>query len=457
MPFPSPGDENGGEALTLAQLNRALMWILSDELQNIFPESNSSRLTTLADQRRFVFQSLANCHEHPFYASSDAQKLAPRSAFDVFDNRRDREFHASLCGPNYDERGDEIYHNMLHVLYSIQPDQIAYYASPTMDAFRPVADKIRAEKRTPLLRTLAIPAHRFTALVRLLLAMQFAPPPTATPDHRLELADFNTMALSITAACTTPDTHNLITHPQFEHALHYQAPYLLDSLHHFLSTIFRGQPSFMLLAADLEPPTQLPDTSHDQILTLPLASQIATFLADSVGFSGYHLHTSYTASSSPDTFALIADLTSTPETQEAMMLLSGRDTTTGQHVIFGLYTPRPQGDGPSTQDVYVLNHVGPSGYALFQLEPVHGFFRGTVGKPGWTALDAETVVFGELGAGVCLTLQLGTSGSGRLSRGSVRQVVVQGQEDEEEIERAWDREDDWLDEKKEKRERKKQG
>lgn len=42
-------------------------------------------------------------------------------------------------------------------------------------------------------------------------------------------------------------------------------------------------------------------------------------------------------------------------------------------------------------------------------------------------LDAETLVIGEVGAGVYVTLQLGKGRGGELGRGSVRQVVMAGQ------------------------------
>jgi len=102
---------------------------------------------------------------------------------------------------------------------------------------------------------------------------------------------------------------------------------------------------------------------------------------------------------------------------------------------------------------------------LFQLAPVHGVFRGTIGKPAWSVLDEETVVFGEVGgAGVSMTLALPSSGSrqeggeGRVGRASVRQIVVDsGDEEEKDETRGWDREEGWFEEARARKEREKEG
>lgn len=97
--------------------------------------------------------------------------------------------------------------------------------------------------------------------------------------------------------------------------------------------------------------------------------------------------------------------------------------------------------------------MGNHGCALFQLAPIHGVFRGTVGKPGWSVLDDKLIVFGEVGAGVCMTVAVGR-GLGRIT---VRQVIGNGEDEDQDETRGWDRESGWFDEAKAQQEREKEG
>ncbi|KAK0719314.1 hypothetical protein B0H67DRAFT_467885, partial [Lasiosphaeris hirsuta] len=418
--FPMTGPKVGShvEGLTLAELSRALVWILPRNYQYVIEEGNFSRVRTPADHRRLIFQSLALSHEHALYDASLARKLALRNAFDI-----DREYLADLCLTNHDDDGDEIYHDLLDVLYSTQPDVIPGISPAHRDAFRPAAKTISAEKHIPLLRTLGIPAERFVSLVRLLLATQFKPPiPAEQQQQQADIAIYTPAARSIAAAFTTPGTHDLITHPQFDHALAHLAPYLFDSLYQFLSTTFLGQ-TYFLVAGNLDRPSQLPlstptPSPSASTLTLPRASQLTTFLAGAAYFPWFYLHAHFSATPTtpPPTAASLARAiqSAPPGIQTAVVLLSGRDTSTLQTVIFGLFTPHPTADMTSIQHTHVPDHVGTEGCALFQLAPTHGVFRGRVGKPGWRVLGEETIVFGEVGAGVCLRLRPGPEREGRI-------------------------------------------
>ena len=83
-------------------------------------------------------------------------------------------------------------------------------------------------------------------------------------------------------------------------------------------------------------------------------------------------------------------------------------------------------------------------------------FSGTPEKAGWNVLDDKTVVFGELGAGVCITVSLGTGSGSGIGQITVRQVLANIEEEDLDETRGWDREDGWLDAAKAKKQEEKQ-
>jgi hypothetical protein len=483
----------GGEldGITLAQLCRALAWLLPDNARRIFMEDNFSRVRTLADHRRLLFQGFASRYGFPLYEAPIARKLAARNAFACHDRI---EHVADLCAMNYDDGGDEIFHDLLEILYSSQDQMLNPCIAPaTKDAFRALATKMSTEHNLPTLRTLAIPADRFVALVRLLLAMQF-PPPAAEEDP-VELSHFTSAAVSICATFTATDTHNLITHPSFDHGLQQQAPYLFDSMHRFLSLAFLGQTHLVDIP---RPSQQVPSTSSpDALLTIPLAAQLATFLCWNVDYASLTRHARFTSEVPPESPSALLKALIPPSGFEppSILLFQGYTGASAERVVFGLFTPSPdkgtspsftilQGsyarkqltwtnrivDGQAIQNVSPPNYIEIEDCALFQLAPVHGVFRGTVGKTGWGVLNEKTIVFGDVGAGASMTFTLATLPGVRvreevnseedrkgLGRITARQVVVSGEEEDPDETRGWDREDDWFEKVKARKEREKQG
>ncbi|KAK0640715.1 hypothetical protein B0T16DRAFT_460873 [Cercophora newfieldiana] len=460
LPLGSKTD-SGLDGITFVQFSRALVWILPAICGHILMEDNFSRARTEADDRRLLFQSLASRYPEPLYEAPIARKVALRNAFDYHHH-----IGSDLCATNYDDDGDEIFHDLLHILYTSQDqDKTPHIAPAPMDAFRPLAKKISTKHNLPVLRTLGIPADRFVALLRLLLAMQFEAP--TAQEEPVDLSHFTPPAVSLCAAFTAADTHNIVTHPSFDHGLHQLAPYLLDSLRQFLSLTFLGRPYALLIPR----PSQLPGIQNpDRILTLPLAAQLATFLCWNLDYVSLSRHARFTPDVPPESASGLMKAFTPPEDSEppSVVLFKGRSTVDSEQVVFGLFTPHPGKDGQAIFDVSEPNRVGDHGCALFQLAPVHGVFRGTPGKPGWNMLDERTIVFGEVGAGVCMTISLpcpsseeaakeeGNEGKS-LGRITARQVMVSGEEEDLDETRGWDREDGWFDEAKAKKEREKEG
>lgn len=464
FPF-CPNIESGLEGINFAQFSRALAWILPGNDLYMFEEDNFSRCRTPADHRRLLFQCFALRHAHPLYEAPIARKLAVRNAFDY-----ERDFGSNLCAMNYDEDGDEIFHDLLEVLYSSQ-EQHPPRAPAIMDAFRPLAKRMFTENNLPTLRTLGIPAGRFVTLLRLLLAMQFEPP--TAEEEPVHLSHFTTAAVSICAAVAATDTPNLITHPSFDHGLHYLAPYLFDSLFHFLSRTFLGRTTPAFLSGNLNRPSQLPSTpSPDGILTLPLAAQLTTFLCWNADYASLCRHARFTPETPLESASGLIDTLTPPKDSgpPSILLFRGYSAGSSEPVVFGLFTPHPGKDGQAIHDVSKPNVVGNHGCSLFQLSPIHGVFRGTPGKPGWSVLHGEeTIVFGDAGAGVSITVTLpnlssvdGAKGeaddSGKgLGRVMLRQIIMHGEEEDLDETRAYDREEGWYDEAEAKKEREKQG
>lgn len=103
-----------------------------------------------------------------------ARKQAERRAFDfsgVWSEKLRREYART----NYDEDGDEMFHDLLDVLYVVsQPEQIGW-GGPPRDGFRPLAKDMRGDDRE-LLHHLTIPQDVFRVLMRLLLVTHFGRP-----------------------------------------------------------------------------------------------------------------------------------------------------------------------------------------------------------------------------------------------------------------------------------------
>ena len=407
LPFPSstlpPSD-----GLSLAQLARALVWIVPDNYGCIVEEGNLSRQRSKADHRRLIFQSLASRLEpKPHYDAESARRLALHNAFEVeYESRRE------YCALNHDDDGDEIYHDLLDVLYGTQIAYDPRYSSVPRDDFRPVAKQLAAEQDLDQLYALGIPVDRFVAFAKVLVGLQFTQPVEYRDENGdMDLSRFDAAARSVCAAFYPHNaehgkdaTPSVITWPMFDHGLKNVAPYLLDPLYHIISTIFmekRG-PGISYL---LDPLSLLPNGTP---LTMPLLSQLTTYLGGSLDFGSLRrtLHYS-TADDLPKTSSeLITAMEAIPE--EAVLVFSAQSRENGTTYVFGVFSYKPRQDGSSIQTNVIPSYVGQERCAIFQLAPVQDVFRGVVGRPGWTVTDSDTVVFGQLGnGGVVLELKDG--------------------------------------------------
>lgn len=161
------------EALTYEEFMRAVAWIRPRKSRHIYDAGQDGRSRSPADSRRQLFQSFATTRDGrsiPFDAVH-ARKQAEQRAFD-FTGADCAHTCRQFAATNYDDDGDEMFHDILDVLYSVQPKEIGW-RSPPRDSFRPVARKLVREERV---HHLSIPQNEFQSVVKLLVATYFGKP-----------------------------------------------------------------------------------------------------------------------------------------------------------------------------------------------------------------------------------------------------------------------------------------
>lgn len=359
LPFPQyPEADDQPDGLASNQLMRGLAWAIPGRYAYIVEEGPDTRERTESDRWRLIFQSLASVTDVET-ASSD------------------------------DNDDDEIYQDLLDVVYSTQEVKDPGKGPLPRDWFRSIAKSLKSKNNNPSLNELGIPIQRFVALVRCLLALQF--------DSAIDISPLNGAAQSIVSSFLQKPDDQVITWRMFEYGMRNVAPYLLDSYYRLLSQTFLGTPSPLHI---LDTAT-VPPATEGVALALPLQSQLVTFLAGSVAFESFTRMHHYDVSNLPTSTALVNTMQAVPD--EALLALFGKDMTTGVPCTFGLFSPKPKADGSSIQTNIIPDHVGYERCALFQLTPVQGVYRGVVGKPGWI-VDDKSVTFGQ-GSGVVLSLK----------------------------------------------------
>ncbi|KAI1463097.1 uncharacterized protein F4812DRAFT_448027 [Daldinia caldariorum] len=391
------------EGLNLAQITRALAWALSDRTGYILVESNHSRKRTRSDHKRLLFQSLADSTVLPAIQGQVRQhvsELAHRNMFDI-----DECYH-EICRLNNDADGDEIYYDLLEVLFSTQEEVSPWMSTVPLDKFRGIAKQIKVDEGLPELHTLSISVPRFQTFVKVMLALQFEP---VTSEHDVvELTHFDGAARCICAAFiqNQDEFQDLdasisrvnITWPSFCQALEASSPYLLYPFYRLLTLAFLDKPCTVDIIDSSE---RIPHIPADAVLTRPRASQLNTFLAHSVYGPDLRRMGYYISPNLPTPAALVQAIQDLPD--EAVVLFSGRPAgtriglTKGENYVFGLFSPKPKEDRfhiLATAD-FRPNADGQQQCTLFQLSPRQDTFQGVPGAAGWSmAAGNESLIFG---------------------------------------------------------------
>jgi hypothetical protein len=120
-----------------------------------------------AYQRKLIFESLATPYQGilPPFDREFAKELAAKNAKDFPPEYRGGPVKDEAI--NFDDDGDEMFHDVLDFLASTTPYVPPTYAEPRRDNFRDLVKKFHAD--APLFSDLAVPRQRLEAWLSLLL------------------------------------------------------------------------------------------------------------------------------------------------------------------------------------------------------------------------------------------------------------------------------------------------
>ncbi|KAK6849996.1 hypothetical protein PG995_013829 [Apiospora arundinis] len=178
LPFPpSPSEEKVPASLTPTQVTRGLAWLLPGRCGAMISQGNLSRSRTAADHRRVLFQSMATAGTGTG-EESDAAEAAAREDRAARNATEGVDRYQGWSVVNRDADGDEIFHDLMEVLYSTQPKGPVWLAPVDLDGFRWAAKGIVAQlpssssatSKLPSLYSLGVPTAQLVAVVRLALA-----------------------------------------------------------------------------------------------------------------------------------------------------------------------------------------------------------------------------------------------------------------------------------------------
>ena len=216
VPFgPPPGESY----LNFKGLVRALVWS-SPARDSVFRGGAASsrrihsRARTDVDNRRLLFQSFATAREGykvPF-SLKDSQKKSAERAFEFHKTQWD--YSRTYAVINNDADGDEIYHDIIDVLYCTEPFRQEWLAAVTRDVYRPLAKELLSQDP---LHFMIIPSRNWEELVALLLSLHFDQP---SAGFCTDMSDLNTTAVCIAKAFTQGEGSDIgVTWEMFDFAL----------------------------------------------------------------------------------------------------------------------------------------------------------------------------------------------------------------------------------------------
>ncbi|KAF3034670.1 hypothetical protein E8E12_003228 [Didymella heteroderae] len=254
--------------LTLDGLKRALMCILTRKEQSVSIADVNERVRSPADHLRLIFQSMANTHEKVEVPMA----LRAEQSLTVFNTTTVPT--EQICtfrdhGQHFDGDGDEMFHDVLDVLWSTVPHIPVGHAEPIRDAFRPLAKELH--EKTPSLYGLAVPAPHLRSVLSLLVATSFDEAPLET-DQDLELVTQCIAASFLQVSKQYHSQKSMIpdgdtTWPMFHFAITKLLPTILDSLSRLMSKVFwDGTYPYV--------PHAGPRVRHDPVITMKIMGSL---------------------------------------------------------------------------------------------------------------------------------------------------------------------------------------
>ncbi|KAF8195628.1 hypothetical protein K438DRAFT_1826253 [Mycena galopus ATCC 62051] len=175
LPPPKLGDNK--PVMTCDGLLRALVLVSSERAAQFFGGGNFTRARTPADHRRLLFQGLATPRETtcPSLAPSNEQKWRAKAEHRAheFGSPERQELLGDWAKTNRDEDGDEIFHDLVDIMFEMQPDGPDMPPHVRRDDFTQLAKTLVAEGGLcPVpLHSFSLARFDFSALVELLLVL----------------------------------------------------------------------------------------------------------------------------------------------------------------------------------------------------------------------------------------------------------------------------------------------
>ncbi|VUC29360.1 unnamed protein product [Clonostachys rosea] len=356
-PFYHQPGEKAPPRLNLTQIYRGIFWLLPDAQCNLFGGGPGFRRRTAADHRRLLFQSLARTAHMP--EQDDSAEARKRAARNSYSGIPPADASADRLSVNYDEDGDEIYHDVLDTLHAARVD----LARPR-DSFREDA-KVLA-RGLPRLCTLAIPVDYLTKFIIILLALQFR----ESREEQL-LSQYEEAAKSIVHSFCKGRETDIIRWPEFDDALK-NMPFLFHPLYRLVSTAFRKTVEYTGRTQWVAP--KLP---QDSFITLSRLSQLATMVNDDLDFENFERVHQWNGPLSATAKDLLASIETMPSVN--ILAMCGKSSK-GEMVIFGIFVPMFVGETHTKtgNDNRGRNSVGPAGVPMsVEIDGAHDLISGS--------------------------------------------------------------------------------
>ncbi|KAF2198579.1 hypothetical protein GQ43DRAFT_434136 [Delitschia confertaspora ATCC 74209] len=355
-PFP-PSDPSTPRPLTLPEFQRGIFWLLPDQANLFIDQGSSSRTRTPADHCRMLFQSLATktASNSQLFNLSEARKLSERRAYQVPEYQS---MSRDFCRPNFDDDGDELFHDVLDVLYTVQPLEIGPYARVERDSFRELAKRLGGETASVTLREMEIGEERFRVLLRYLLAAQLRQDGRVCGEvvERKEELD---EAVEAVLGSFCLHRGEGIGWEKFYSAVTTVFPHLFEPLFNLIHKLL-GHPSPELTLDNFSslPKTACKETS---VLTPAAFAQLNTFFSSKTTFDRDFVctrtHSTEAVGLENRAFRGTIEAVISNDKNPTLLVVSGTMNSTAEKCVLGFFSD------PSSE-----NNV------IFQLHPIHDIF-----------------------------------------------------------------------------------
>ncbi|EPE27652.1 hypothetical protein GLAREA_04443 [Glarea lozoyensis ATCC 20868] len=393
FPFGTKLNTSDPGLITSEELLRAVFWLLPGKAERALGAgclgaAVNVRARSAADQRRLLFEGLADVERDFAFNEAEEKKIASEKAKEV------HEFREDFTLPNYDEE-DERYHDILDVITYTQDEMQEERIGPCdRDDWRHIVSKLN--KPTPL-RRLAISRDRLKVLFEFGLVSHL------TCLGEIEAAQIERSAESLlNTFCQSTSPHSVVTWQKFDDALTKKAASIFTSLYRAFDKLFHETGSYEanydFLVYDQ------PMLSCDDLLSPVVLNQLTFVLATTPSFDTAPILYQTNASQRVSALGAITKLEDSLKTISRdydfrMLLISGHKKLENETFIFGAFVK----DLADSFTVVELEDKRRERTFLFQVSPTHDVFRSQVGKTAFAADDGLS--FGTSGSGFSMRLE----------------------------------------------------